>query len=376
MYSVGVSIDRIASQSKPQLLKSALLGSLQDGSFKVGDRFPSEPELIARYGVSRATVREAIIALEQEGWLKRLQGKGTFVNERPKVHRTVAVVAPYLYASDSPDFRAGTDVIPLLMQSIEHHGRKQGVSISLYLDNLEIETERENLDTVIERGVDAVLCWYIGGDANLDCLSRLKESGIPTVLFDRYVEEVPLDAVGSDNVLGSHRATLRFLDVGFPSVAYITGPIDSTVLRDRRDGYLEAMKERELKPRVMELRQDLGEGVDRSNYDRTRELVEQLAFPTAIFSADATRLAVISQIVEEMGIPKTDYALGCFDEPYLNPPDDLMLLKVLQPLREIGRKAVDLTLARIEGNDDAPIRLLLPPEILVTGAPTQSSVGS
>src|SRR5580698_7221607 len=100
--------------SKPQLLRNALLDSLLSGQLKVGDRFPSEPELILQYGVSRATVREAIISLEQDGWLKRLQGKGTFVNERPRAHKTVAVIAPYLYASESPDFRAGTDVIPLL----------------------------------------------------------------------------------------------------------------------------------------------------------------------------------------------------------------------------------------------------------------------
>jgi GntR family transcriptional regulator of arabinose operon len=375
MYNSSVSADRIASMSKPQMLRNALLGSLQDGTLKVGDQIPSEPELISKYGVSRATVREAIISLEQEGWLRRLQGKGTFVNERPKVHRTVAVIAPYLYASDSPDFRAGTDVIPLLMQSIEHHARKKDVSISLYLDNLEVETERENMINVIERGVDAVLMWYIGGEANLDCLEKLHKAGIPLVLFDRYVDEFPIDAVASDNRLGAFKATQRFLEAGVPSVAYITGPIDSTALRDRRDGYLEAMAERGLEPHVKELMQDLGDGVDRTNYDRTRELVEQLEFPTAIFSADATRLAVISQIVEELGIPRSDYALGCFDEPYLTLPEDLMLIKVLQPLREIGRKAVDLTLGRIEGNADAPVRLLLPPEILITGAPTQASVG-
>ncbi len=374
MYNPKVSVDRIASMSKPQMLRNALLGSLQDGTLKVGDQIPSEPELISKYGVSRATVREAIISLEQEGWLRRLQGKGTFVNERPKVHRTVAVIAPYLYASDSPDFRAGTDVIPLLMQSIEHHARKKEMSISLYLDNLEVETERENMINVVERGVDAVLMWYIGGDTNLDCLEKIHAAGIPLVLFDRYVEEFPIDAVASDNRLGAFKATQRFLESGVPSVAYITGPIDSTALRDRRDGYLEAMAERGLTPHVKELMQELGDGVDRTNYDRTRELVEQLEFPTAIFSADATRLAVIAQIVEELGIPRSDYALGCFDEPYLTIPEDLMLIKVLQPLREIGRKAIDLTLGRIDGNAEAPVRLLLPPEILITGAPTQASV--
>lgn len=373
MYINIVPSDRIGSLSKPQLLRNALLDSLQDGSLKVGDRLPSEPELISKYGVSRATVREAIISLEQDGWLKRLQGKGTFVNERPKVHRTIGVIAPYLYAADSPDFRAGTDVIPLLMQSIENHARKQGVSIMLYLDNVEVETERDNLENVLERGIDAVLMFYIGGQENLDCLVRIQEAGIPLVLFDRYLEELPIDAVLTDNRMGAFKATQRFLAAGFPTVTYVTGPLDSTTLRDRHQGYIEAMEEAGLTPRVMELKQDLGEGVDRSNYDRTQDVVRRMEFPSAVFSADATRLANLSQIINEFGIPKSEFALGCFDEPYLSLPEDLMLVRVLQPLQEIGRKAVDLTLGRIgkkaPADGHAPVRVLLPPEILVTGGP-------
>lgn len=48
------------------------------------DRFHSDHELCAQYGVSRATVRQALAALEREGLLRRVQGFGTFVN-RPKI---------------------------------------------------------------------------------------------------------------------------------------------------------------------------------------------------------------------------------------------------------------------------------------------------
>ncbi len=298
------------------------------------------------------------------------------MNERPKVHRTVAVIAPYLYASDTPDFRAGTDVIPILMQSIEHHVRKQGINIMLYLDNLEVETERENILNVIERRVDAVLMIYIGGKQNLDCLEAIQSSGIPLVLFDRYIEELAIDSVASDNYFGAHKAVERFLDAGFPSVTYVTGPIDSTVLRDRCQGYIDAMNERGQTPRVMELVQDVGEFTDRVNYDRTRALVDRLEMPTAVFSSDATRLSLISQLIQEKGVPTGDYGLGCFDEPYLTFPEDLFVVKVLQPLQEIGRKAVDLTLSLLDRkltSDDAKetSRLLLAPEILSLGPPTR-----
>jgi GntR family transcriptional regulator of arabinose operon len=376
MYIKNMSGERIESASKPQLLRSALLESLQRGILKVGDRLPSEPELISRYGVSRGTVREALISLEQEGWVRRLQGKGTFVNERPKVHKTVAVIAPYLYATDTPDFRAGTDVIPILMQSIEHHARKQGINIMLYLDNLEPETERENILNVLDRGVDAILMIYIGGDQNLDCLTKIQDAGIPLVLFDRYIEELAIDSVASDNYLGAFRAVERFLESGFPSVTYITCPVDSTVLRDRCEGYREAMKKNGLTPHVLELVQEVGEGIDRVNYDRSSAIVDRLDFPTAIFSSDATRLALISQLVQERGVPVSDYALGCFDEPYLTFSEELLFVKVLQPLREIGRKAVDLTLHLLEmkatsSEKKKRSRLLLPPEILSLGPPTR-----
>ncbi|WP_298334425.1 GntR family transcriptional regulator [Ferrimicrobium sp.] len=44
--------------------------------------FPSEPELVERYKVSRSTVREAIRYLRSEGYLESRQGKGTFVVAR------------------------------------------------------------------------------------------------------------------------------------------------------------------------------------------------------------------------------------------------------------------------------------------------------
>ncbi len=60
-------------------LERALRKRIQSHDIDDGKPFPTERDLCEEYGVSRTTVRQAIMALEREGLLKREQGRGTFV---------------------------------------------------------------------------------------------------------------------------------------------------------------------------------------------------------------------------------------------------------------------------------------------------------
>ena len=52
--------------------------------YRPGDRVGSEPELIARFGVSRITARQALALLERDGLVVRRPAKGTFL-AHPKI---------------------------------------------------------------------------------------------------------------------------------------------------------------------------------------------------------------------------------------------------------------------------------------------------
>ncbi|MEH7220488.1 GntR family transcriptional regulator [Bacillus toyonensis] len=65
-----------------------LKDSIEKGHWTLGDKIPSENQLMEQFGVSRNTVKKAIEELVQEGILYRIQGKGTFV-AKPKLQQSL-----------------------------------------------------------------------------------------------------------------------------------------------------------------------------------------------------------------------------------------------------------------------------------------------
>jgi len=60
-------------------LKNVILSAIQSGRWKADDQLPTESELAEMYGVSKITVREALRELAQMRYVRREQGRGTFV---------------------------------------------------------------------------------------------------------------------------------------------------------------------------------------------------------------------------------------------------------------------------------------------------------
>lgn len=72
-------------------LRMSLLDQLRGGRWRSGERLPTERELAESYGVSRTTVRKALLDLKQQGWIEQTVGSGTFVSELARPRTAVSV---------------------------------------------------------------------------------------------------------------------------------------------------------------------------------------------------------------------------------------------------------------------------------------------
>jgi GntR family transcriptional regulator len=76
-------------------LESALASDIAAGSLPPGSQLPTEDDLIARFEVSRTTVRKAIQNLAARGFVEIRRGKGTFVSQ-PKITQELTELSGFV----------------------------------------------------------------------------------------------------------------------------------------------------------------------------------------------------------------------------------------------------------------------------------------
>ena len=93
-----------------QQLMTRLKNDILAGVYPAGGRIPSEQVLCDTYGVSRVTVRKAMLDLVQEGLLLRRQGKGTFVADQ-RLQRDLHQITSFSTACRNMGRRASAKVV-------------------------------------------------------------------------------------------------------------------------------------------------------------------------------------------------------------------------------------------------------------------------
>ncbi|MDD2695870.1 MAG: GntR family transcriptional regulator [Anaerolineales bacterium] len=107
------NIDRGVPVPYHYQLRGLLRDEIAAGRWEVGDLFPSERELCETFDLSRTTVREAVNALVNEGWLYRERGHGTFVTKPKIVERWLDVPDGFMDSMSQQGYQIETEVLKL-----------------------------------------------------------------------------------------------------------------------------------------------------------------------------------------------------------------------------------------------------------------------
>lgn len=132
-------------------LAEKLEEKIDDGTYKSGDKIPSERELCDLYNVSRMTVRLAIDELERLGKIEKIQGKGTFV-----LNKSIVQSLNNVYSFSKEMEKQGKisstriiarEVIEANSKISKHLGIKENEKV-IYLERLRLA---ENVAVMVEK---------------------------------------------------------------------------------------------------------------------------------------------------------------------------------------------------------------------------------
>jgi DNA-binding GntR family transcriptional regulator len=72
-------------------VRDEIASRISSGDIGPGNKLPPEPQLATELGVSRATLREALRSLEEDGFVRRTRGSGTFATHRPRLRNNLDI---------------------------------------------------------------------------------------------------------------------------------------------------------------------------------------------------------------------------------------------------------------------------------------------
>lgn len=194
-------------------------------------------------------------------------------------------------------------------------------------------------------------------------LKNMVKDGLPVVCVDRGLSGIDVDVVLVDNVAGAFNAVDYLIKSGYKRIAYIAGlpGIPSSLLREK--GYREALAVNGISFDKQLVR--FGNSKHQSGLELCNELLQLPNPPDAIFTGNnLITLGALETIHRrKLRIPE-DVAVVGFDDMYwansLNPS----LTAVKQPAYDIGKRAVELLIQRIQDPARSCIQMTLNTELM------------
>ncbi|MFD8011399.1 LacI family DNA-binding transcriptional regulator [Streptomyces sp. NPDC058955] len=302
-------------------------------------------------GVSEATRQSVLTALDVLGYERPTQLRG----ERA---RLVGLVLPEL---QNPIFPAFAEVIGGALA-------QQGLTPVLCTQTKGGVSEADYVDLLLQQQVSGVV--FAGGlfaqaDAPHDHYHQLAERNIPVVLVNASIEGLDFPCVSCDDAVAVEQAWRHLASLGHEKIGMLLGPADHVPSRRKLDA-ARAVAEAAGTPlpdaHVVRSIFSLEGGQAAAN-----RLLEQ-GVTGIVCASDPLALGAIRAARRRgLVVPADVSVIGFDDSAFMNctePP----LSTVRQPIEAMGRAAVELLCAQIQGAHSHPGELLFEPELVVRGS--------
>ncbi len=318
---------------------------------------PTIRDVARRAGVSTGTVSNVLIGergvrlASRLSVMKAAEALGYKSNHmasslRRGHTRTIGVVVPDL----SNEFFSG------LVTHWESQAATAGYEILVASSGDNPETETRRIQSLIARRVDGLLIAAARDD--FGAIPGFPGVLPPAVLVDRAAGHKRFDTVSSDNVAAGYEGTAHLIKLGHRDIALLTSADSHLHLRDRVQGYRDALKEHGLADRARLV-------IGGRSVEACRVAVEQEFSrprrPTAIFASTFFATLGAIKAIHSLGIAlPRDISLVAFEHSEWATVFQPYLTAVAQRREELASNSWSVLLDRIGSPKAKPRRVKIP----------------
>jgi len=157
---------------KYKSIKERLIKQIKEGDILPGERVPSETEISNMFGVSIITARRALMELVNEGFVYRVQGKGTFVADYKKEKEGIngRLIAFVLSSSESYD-----SSFMRMIKGMQSYLAKKGFSLMLEYSDDDVNKEKEILRRLADDNIRGIILFSVNPDENSAAIEALEK---------------------------------------------------------------------------------------------------------------------------------------------------------------------------------------------------------
>lgn len=236
-----------------------------------------------------------------------------------------------------------------LLHHIGNALRKEKYGILICDSCNDEKIEAENIHFLLNKKVDGIIVVPVSRKAKF--LKPAQDAGVPVVLMDRAFQNAEFDCVRIDNRMAAFRAVNILIEQNHRKIAVICSDSENEYTGyERYKGYLDAMEQAGIE--VPAQYQKTGRHSIEFGQESMRELLLLKDRPTAVFMSnyEITLGAVMALNESDMRCPEDISMLG-FDDLILSHLVRPQMSMVVQPMKEMSEKAVEMLLHHIRNNN-------------------------